>query len=59
MKSLDGKPTRKALAEAIWNITEIEHNVYGGQQMENGQARTPGTLIVNWTKEGEVKRWEK
>ena len=59
MKSLDGKPTRKALAEAIWGITDIEHNVYGGQEMANGQARTPATLIVNWTPEGKVQSWEK
>jgi ABC-type branched-subunit amino acid transport system substrate-binding protein len=59
MKSLDGKPTRKALADAIWAIDEIEHNVYGGQAMENGQARTPGTLIVQWTPEGQTVLWEK
>ncbi len=58
MRSLDGKPTREALAEAIWNVTEIEYNLYGGQEMVDGQARTPETLIVNWTPEGEVKLWE-
>ena len=59
MKSLDGKPTREALAQAIWTTSSIDNNVYGGQEMANGQARTPATLIVNWTPEGEVKLWEK
>lgn len=59
IKSLDGKPTRQDLAKAMWNTTEINVNPYGGQAMESGQARTPSTLIVNWTKDGEVKFWEK
>ncbi|MCY0150074.1 ABC transporter substrate-binding protein [Hoeflea sp. G2-23] len=59
IKSLDGKPTRQDLANAMWNTTEINVNPYGGQAMESGQARTPSTLIVNWTKDGEVKFWEK
>ncbi|MDP3524845.1 MAG: ABC transporter substrate-binding protein, partial [Hoeflea sp.] len=59
LKSLDGKPTRQDLAKAMWGTTEIAVNPYGGQPMESGQARTPNTLIVNWTKDGEVKLWEK
>ena len=59
LKSLSGKPTREDLAKAMWNTKEISVNPYGGQAMENGQARTPNTLIVNWTKDGEVKLWEK
>lgn len=58
MKSLDGKPTREALAKAIWSTKSIEHNLYGGQEMENGQARTPDTLIVNWTPDGKVEHWK-
>jgi ABC-type branched-subunit amino acid transport system substrate-binding protein len=59
MSSLDGTPTREALSKAIWATSSIDNNVYGGQEMANGQARTPATLIVNWTPEGEVKLWEK
>lgn len=59
MKSLDGEPTREDLAQAIWSIKNIERNVYGGQEMVDGQARTPSTLIVNWTPEGKVELWEK
>ena len=59
LKSLDGKPTRQALAEALWGTTAIENNVYGGQKMEGGQALTPSTLIVDWTAGGKVELWEK
>lgn len=57
LKSLDGKPTRDALAQAMWDTKDIQHNVYGGQKMEDGQARTPDTLIVNWNDNGKIVRW--
>ncbi|PWV95789.1 amino acid/amide ABC transporter substrate-binding protein (HAAT family) [Hoeflea marina] len=59
LKTLSGKPTRQDLAKAMWGTSDIAVNPYGGQPMESGQARTPNTLIVNWTKDGEVKLWEK
>lgn len=59
MKSLDGAPSRADLAKAMWGASAIDINLYGGQDMANGQAHTPATLIVNWTPEGEVKLWEK
>jgi len=59
MKALDGDPTREKLAEELWKITSIEHNLYGGQEIVNGQAQIPETLIVNWNSNGEVVLWEK
>ncbi|MGI3169000.1 ABC transporter substrate-binding protein [Pseudooceanicola sp. C21-150M6] len=57
LKTLDGKPEREALAKAIWATKSIDHNLYDGQEIENGQARTPQTLIVNWTPEGQIELW--
>lgn len=58
MKTLDGKPTRKDLANAIWAVQSIDQNLYGGQNMNNGQAQTPATLVVEWTTDGQVELWE-
>jgi branched-chain amino acid transport system substrate-binding protein len=58
LKSLDGKPTREALADAIGKIQSIGHNVYGGVPMRNGQADVENSLIAEWTKDGKVVRWE-
>lgn len=59
LKAIDGEPTREKLAEQMWKITSIEHNVYGGQEIVNGQAQIPETLIVNWNSDGKVVLWEK
>ena len=59
LKAIDGEPTREKLAEQMWKITSIEHNLYGGQEIVNGQAQIPETLIVNWNSNGEVVLWEK
>ena len=40
LKSLPGKPTREALAEALNKITVLDHDVYGGLPITNGQAET-------------------
>lgn len=58
LKSLDGKPTREALAQAMAAITEIEPNVYGGLPMLEGQADVQKALIAAWTKEGKIAAWE-
>lgn len=58
LKSLDGKPTREALAEAMAAISEIEPNVYGGLPMREGQADVQKALIAAWTKEGKIAAWE-
>ncbi|TYR30527.1 ABC transporter substrate-binding protein [Mesorhizobium microcysteis] len=58
MKAIDGEPTREKLAEEMWKITSIDHNLYGGQEIVNGQAQIPETLIVNWNSDGEVALWE-
>lgn len=57
LKSISGKPTRESLASALSKITKVEHNVYGGEEMKNGQAETSGTLIVTWSPEGKLVRW--
>jgi len=58
LKSIDGKPTRESLAEAMAKITEIEHNVYGGLPMKDGQAEFAKSLIGAWSKDGKVVRWD-
>jgi ABC-type branched-subunit amino acid transport system substrate-binding protein len=57
LKSIDGKPTRESLAEALSKITSLDHNVYGGEKIVNGQAETPDTLIVSWSPEGKLVPW--
>jgi len=57
LKSISGTPTRESLSQALSKITSIEHQVYGGQRINNGQAETTGTLIVNWSADGQLVRW--
>jgi len=57
LKSISGKPTRESLGAALAQITAIEHQVYGGETMRNGQAETANTLIVNWSADGQLVRW--
>jgi len=59
LKALDGAPTREALADALGKATSIEHNVYGGVPMNNGQAEVSNSIIAQWTRDGKVVRWEK
>jgi ABC-type branched-subunit amino acid transport system substrate-binding protein len=58
LKSLSDKPTREALAEAIAKIANIEHNIYGGLPMKDGQADFQKSLIGAWSKEGKVVNWK-
>lgn len=58
LKSLDGTPTRDALAEAMSAIKEVEPNIYGGLLMVDGQAKVDQSLIANWTKDGKISAWE-
>lgn len=57
LKSLSGKPTREALAQALSKVTKIDHQVYGGESMKDGQAETAGTLVVAWSAEGKIVPW--
>jgi branched-chain amino acid transport system substrate-binding protein len=57
MKSISGKPTRESLAAALAKVTKLEHQVYGGEEVKNGQAETAGTLIVSWSEDGRLVRW--
>jgi ABC-type branched-subunit amino acid transport system substrate-binding protein len=57
LKSINGAPTRESLAAALAKVTKIDHEVYGGEQMKDGQAETAGTLVVNWTADGKVEPW--
>ncbi len=57
LKSISGKPTRELLANSLAKITKIDHQVYGGEEMKNGQAETSGTLIVSWSADGKLVRW--
>lgn len=58
LKSLEGKPTREGLAEAMAKIATITHNVYGGLPMKEGQADFQKSLIGAWSKDGKVVAWE-
>ena len=57
LKSISGAPTRESLATALSKITNIDHQVYGGQQIKDGQAETAGTLVVNWSADGKLVPW--
>lgn len=57
LKSISGTPTRQSLAAALAKVTKIDHQVYGGEEMKDGQAETSGTLVVNWTSDGKVVPW--
>ena len=58
LHGMDGQPTREALAEALSHQTGIEHNVYGGLQVKDGQAEIVATTIVNWTADGTLAPWQ-
>lgn len=57
LKSIPGKPTRETLAEALSKITQLDHNVYGGERIVDGQAETKDTMIVSWSPEGKLVPW--
>ena len=57
LHGMDGQPTREGLAEALSKQTEIDHNVYGGLKMVDGQADVVGLTIVNWTADGKLAPW--
>ena len=58
LKSLPGKPAREALAEALNKVTVLDHDVYGGLPITNGQAETRYTLFLAWTAEGKIVPWK-
>jgi branched-chain amino acid transport system substrate-binding protein len=57
LKSISGTPTRESLGAALAKIGKLEHQVYGGEEMKDGQAETTGTLVVNWTSDGKLAPW--
>ena len=57
LKSISGTPTRESLAMALSKVTKIDHQVYGGESMKDGQAETNGTLVVAWSAEGKIVLW--
>ncbi len=57
LKSISGTPTRESLSLALNKIEKIEHQVYGGEFMKDGQAQTTGTLVVNWSADGKIVPW--
>jgi len=58
LKSMDAQPTRETLAQALSKQTKIDHNVYGGLDVRNGQAEITGLTIVNWTADGMLAQWQ-
>ncbi len=58
LRSMDGQPTREGLAEALSRQTAIDHNVYGGLAVKDGQAEVVGLTIVNWTADGTLAPWK-
>lgn len=57
LKSINGAPTRESLGEAMSKITQIDHNVYGGELVKGGQAESTGTIVVAWSKDGTLVPW--
>jgi len=57
LKSISGTPTRESLGAALAKVATFDHQVYGGEAMNNGQAETAGTLVVNWTADGKLVPW--
>lgn len=57
LKSISGTPSRESLAAALNKIEKVEHQVYGGEFMKDGQAQTTGTLVVNWSADGKIVAW--
>lgn len=57
LKSISGQPTRESLAMALSKVTRIDHQVYGGETMKDGQAETTGTLVVAWSADGKIVPW--
>lgn len=58
MGTLDGKPTREALGQALSQVGQVNHNVYGGLPIVDGQAQMRDTLIVAWSTDGRITRWQ-
>jgi branched-chain amino acid transport system substrate-binding protein len=58
LHGMDGTPTREGLAEALSHQTAIEHNVYGGLKLNDGQAEIVATTIVSWTADGTLAPWK-
>lgn len=57
LKAAGGTPTRESLAKALAAQKEVEHNVYGGEPIVDGQIDTTGTLIVAWSPDGKLVPW--
>ncbi|VTU45556.1 ABC transporter substrate-binding protein [Variovorax sp. PBL-E5] len=57
LKSISGAPTRESLATALSKVSKIDHQVYGGEVMKDGQAETTGTLVVAWSADGKIVPW--
>ena len=58
LRSLEGKPTREGLADAMAKIKAIDHNVYGGLPMIDGQADVRNSMLVAWSANGKLVPWE-
>lgn len=58
LKSLPGRPPREVVAEALAKIDMMDHDVYGGLPIVDGQAATKYTLFLNWTPDGHIAPWK-
>ena len=58
LRSMDGKPTREGLADALAKVKSIERNVYGGLPMVDGQADVQNSMLVAWAASGKIVPWE-
>lgn len=57
LRAAGGKPTRESLSAALAAQKEVEHNVYGGEPIVNGQIETKETLVATWSPEGKIVPW--
>ena len=58
LRSMNGKPTREALADALAKIKSVDRNVYGGLPMIDGQADVQNSMLVTWSANGKIVPWE-
>jgi branched-chain amino acid transport system substrate-binding protein len=58
LETLDGKPTRQALADAMSKLDTIKNDVYGGVKFNDGQIEVDTSLFVSWTADGKLAPWK-
>jgi ABC-type branched-subunit amino acid transport system substrate-binding protein len=58
LAAVSGLPSREALAASLSQIRHLDHNVYGGVTLAEGQAQTDVTMFAAWTPQGTITPWQ-